>query len=51
MAKWNTEKLHWPDLEKINGGEQLTIADPITQDLLNRIVNALIYLYFKEDTE
>lgn len=51
MAKWNIKELHWPDLEQINGGMQLTQADPITQDLLNKIVNALLYLYFKEDTE
>lgn len=50
MAKWNPAT-KCPDLNTINGGEQLNAASPITADLMNAIVNTLLYLYYKRTTK
>lgn len=51
MAKqWNRDAL-WPDLKSLNGGNQLTTSTGVTADIFNAIVNALIYLYYKEETK
>lgn len=51
MAKqWNKDT-PWPELESLNGGNQLTTSTGVTADIFNVVVHALIYLYFKSDEE
>ena len=48
MATWNVTNPKWPQLEKLNAGSQFTEDTPITQEIFNAIVQALIYLYSKK---
>lgn len=48
MAAWNVTNPKWPQLEKLNAGSQFTEDTPITQEIFNAIVQALIYLYYKQ---
>lgn len=46
---WKTKDVQWPDLERLNGGQEFT-ATSLTYELLNAIVYALMYLYSREVT-
>lgn len=47
MATWDP-KVKRPDLRSINGGSKFTANTPITADIMNMMVNMLIYLRHKE---
>ena len=47
---WN-RNVERPDLRAINGGAQFTANSPITADDMNAIVNMMLYLRHKEDTD
>lgn len=49
MAAWNVTNPKWPQLERLNAGSQFTENTPVTQEILNAIVQALIYLYYKKE--
>lgn len=51
MAEQRNNDTPWPDLESLNGGNQLTTSTGVTADIFNVIVRALIYLYSKPDKE
>ena len=44
MAKW-PEKTNWPKLEELNGGKEFERNTPVTYDIFNKIVLALIYIF------
>lgn len=48
--QWNNDT-PWPELEALNGGNQLTTSTGVTADVFNAVVRALIYLYSKPDKE
>lgn len=48
MAKQWDNDTPWPELELLNDGKQFTTLSEVTADIFNSIVNALIYLYYRE---
>ena len=51
MAKQWDNNTPWPELESLNGGNQLTTSTRVTADIFNAVVYALMYLYSKADEE
>ena len=43
MSNW-PEKAEWPNLEELNGGRVFESNTPVTYDIFNKIVLALISL-------
>ena len=41
------KKVKWPELKTLNGGNQFAETN-VTYDIFNSIVDALLYLYYKE---
>lgn len=41
------KKVKWPELKNLNNGNQFAEAN-VTYDIFNSIVDALLYLYYKE---
>ena len=41
----------FPDIFQLNNGQEFEDGTPVTPDIFNWIVNALIYLYYREETK
>ena len=44
MSQWNNNIENFPEMDTINSGNTLEETSSITEDILNKIVYALIYL-------
>lgn len=48
---WDLKNIRWPQLDKLNSGQLFTVDTPVTHEIFNAIVEAIIYLYYHVEEE